>query len=85
MNKTLEQIAEALAIDAKASGFDCMGDLYCKDDHGHLTAAEWNKVCDMAEEMKPNVTVPDDVMQAWADATCNVYAEEQAERRAFGY
>lgn len=75
------EIATKLAIDSKASGIDDFGCLY--DDDWKLTDAEWQQVCDEAEQLLPTVEVPAATYAAWSRASADVRAEQAAERRAF--
>lgn len=77
----LTKIAQELAVNAKATGFD-LGDLY--DDAWNLTDAEWHEVCNLTEQMIPVVKVPASVYAAWAQVDRDYRAEQRAERIAFG-
>jgi hypothetical protein len=78
-NRTRE-IATKLATDAKATGFD-LGDHYDAD--WNLTDAEWNEVCDLAEQLMPTIKVPASVYAAWSRVDADFRAEQQSQRRAF--
>lgn len=78
---TLEEIAEKLAIDAKATGFD-LGDLY--DDDWNLNDEDWSFVVALATAIMPMVIVPDEVATAWRQANRDVDAEIAHERRQLG-
>ena len=88
MTKTTAQISLHLAVEKYVTGYD-FGDLFDRDDHGHLTDEQWEAVCDEAEGMLPDLT--DDAplviksRAEWAEANRIFRAEVNAERRAFGF
>lgn len=80
IQQTIETIAIAVAIDAKASGIG-VRDLGCfYDDAWNLTAAEWAQVCNRAIALYPAVTVPPSIAKSWANANADFRAEERFER-----
>lgn len=79
----MEKLARKLARAYAATGYD-MGDLYNEHDYGTPTDAEWDAICNRAEEIAPTVRVSAPERQAWERAEREFELEVRAERLHLG-